>query len=358
MVMEKKFRVALSGDFIDIDGSPAFPSIDLTPLTTTAHLEFAYLDRYRKFDVSDEAVLRPEDLAEFDALIMYSQRFTQASARAGSRLALVARFGVGYDTVDVRACTEAGIALTITPQAVRRPVAASLVGMILAVTGKLAIKDRLTRRGPEGWAEQIDHMGFGLARRTLGMIGLGNIGAEAVRLIKPFEMEIIAHDPLVDAAKFAELGVRAAALDEVFRRADVLAICCPLNAQTYHLVDARRLSQMKPTAYLVNVARGPIVDQDALVAALKAGRLAGAGLDVLEREPPDPDEPIFQLDSVIFSAHALSSTDHCMADCFSEAIRAVLDVMNGHEPRAVVNRDVLESDRWQQKLTCYRKLFA
>jgi D-3-phosphoglycerate dehydrogenase len=348
----------LSGDFINTDGSPAFPSIDLTPLTRTANLEFAYLDRYRKFDVSDEAVLRAEDLVEFDAVIMYSQRFTQASAGAGDRLAIVARFGVGYDTVDVRACSEAGIALTITPQAVRRPVAASLVGMILAVTGKLLIKDRLTRRGPAGWDEQIHHMGFGLAGRTLGMVGLGNIGAEAVRLIKPFEMEIIAHDPFVDAAKFAELGVRAVALDEVFRQADVLAICCPLNEQTFHLADARRLSLMKPTAYLVNVARGPIVDQDALVAALKAGRLAGAGLDVLEREPPNANEPIFDLDNVIFSAHALSSTDHCMADCFSEALRAVLDVMNGREPRGVVNRDVLGNDRWQRKLAGYRQQFA
>ena len=354
----EKFRVALSGDFINTDGSPAFPSIDLAPLAATARLEFAYLDSYRKFDVSDDAVLRPEDLAEFDALIMYSQRFTQASARAGSRLALVARFGVGYDTVDVRACSEAGIALTITPQAVRRPVAASLVSMILAVTGKLVIKDRLTRGGPEGWAEQIHHMGFGLAKRTLGMIGLGNIGAEAVRLIKPFEMEILAHDPYVDPAKFAELGVRAVELDEIFRRADVLAVCCPLNEQTHHLVNAKRLAQMKPTAYLVNIARGPIVDQDALVAALKAGRLAGAGLDVLEREPPRPDEPIFELGNVVFSAHALSSTDHCMADCFSESVRAVLDVMNGREPRAVVNRDVLESDRWRRKLTDYRKRFA
>jgi len=351
-----KFRVALSGDFIKTDGSPAFPSIDLGPLAAEPNLEFAYLDRYRKFDVSDDAVLRPEDLADFDALIMYSQRFTAASARAGGRLALVARYGVGYDTVDVRACSEAGIALTITPLAVRRPVAASLVAMILAVTGKLLIKDRLTRGGR--WGEQIDHMGFGVAGRTLGMIGVGNIGAEAVRLLKPFDMEIIAHDPYVGAGKLAELGVRPAGLEDVFRAADVLAVCCPLNQQTHHLVDAKRLALMKPTAYLVNIARGPIVDQDALASALKAGRLAGAALDVLEREPPRPDEPIFALDNVIFSAHALASTDQCLADCFTEAVRAVLDVKNGREPRTIVNRDVLESDRWLRKLADCRDRFA
>ena len=146
-------------------------------------------------------------------------------------------------------------------------------------------------------------------------------------------------------------------LEELFRRADVVAVCCPLNAQTYHLVNAERLALMKPTAYLVNVARGPIVDQDALVAVLKTGRLAGAGLDVLEREPPRPDEPVFALPNVIFSAHALSSTDHCMADCFAEAARAVLDMMQGREPRAVVNRDVLETERWRRKLAGYRERF-
>ena len=267
-------------------------------------------------------------------------------------------FGVGYDTVDVRACSAAGIALTITPQAVRRPVAASLVAMILAVTGKLVIKDRLTRGGPVGWVQQIDHMGFGLEGRTLSMIGLGNIGTEAVRLIKPFEMEILAHDPYIDAAKFTELGVKSVDLEEAFCRADVLAVCCLLNERTYHLVNADRLAQMKPTAYLVNIARGPIVDQDALVNALKAGQLAGAGLDVLEREPPMPEEPIFGVDNVIFSAHALSSTDQCMANCFAESVRAVLDVMSGREPHTVVNRDILQSDNWQQKLADYRERFS
>lgn len=353
-----KFRVAVSGDFIKADGSPAFPSIDLGPLAAQANLEFAYLDGYRKFDVGEDAVLRAEDLADFDALIMYSQRFTHASARAGSRLALLARFGVGYDTVDTRACTGAGIALTITPSAVRRPMAASLLALVLAVTGKLLVKDGLTRRGPAGWGEQIDHMGFGLAGRTLGMIGVGNIGAEAVRLIKPLEMEIVAHDPHVDPARFVALGVRPAGLEEVFRSADVLAICCMLNDETRHLVNAERLALMKPTAYLVNIARGPIVDQDALVAALKAGRLAGAGLDVLEREPPRADEPIFALDNVIFSAHALGSTDQCMAACFAENVQAVLDVMHGRDPQNVVNMDVLSSPDWRRKLASYRQRFG
>jgi len=115
---------------------------------------------------------------------------------------------------------------------------------------------------------------------------------------------------------------------------------------------------MKPTAYLVNIARGPIVDQDALVAALKAGRLAGAALDVLEREPPRIDEPIFELDNVILSAHALASTDECMAACFASSADAVLDVMKGRVPSFLVNRDIAGNDRWRRKLAEYGRRFA
>lgn len=354
----EKFRVGLSSDFLKLDGSAAFPSIDLSPLRAEPALEFEYLHGYDKFDFGEDAVLRAGDLAQLDALIMYSQRFTRASIDGGSRLTLLARFGVGYDTVDVGACSEAGIALTITPDAVRRPVAASLLALMLAVTGKLLIKDRLTRDGPARWTEQIDHMGFGLKGRILGMIGVGNIGAEAVRLAKPLEMDVVAYDPYASPATLVELGVRQASLDDVFRIADVLAVCCPLNQRTHRLVNAHRLALMKPTAYLVNIARGPIVDQDALVAALKEGRLAGAGLDVMEHEPPRPGEPLLELDNVILSAHSLASTDQCMADCFAENVRAVLDVMHGRDPKAVVNREVLVHDRWRRKLADYQARFA
>lgn len=322
------------------------------------NIEYRYLENYKKFDVSEGAVIRPEDIDDCDALVMYSQRFTRHSATAGSRVALVARFGVGYDTVDVSACTEAGIALTITPDAVRRPVAASLLTLILAVTGKLLIKDRLTRAGPSGWREQMHHMGVGLAGRTLGLIGIGNIGAEAIRLIKPLDMKIIAHDPYVDPQKVKPLGVRLVELDDVFQEADVVAVACSLTDETYHLVNAERLALMKPTAFLVNIARGPIVDQDALVEALRAGRIAGAGLDVLEREPPDPDEPTFEFENVILSAHALSSTDQCMADCFAANVGAVLDVMHGREPGGLVNREILDNADWRRQLASYRERFG
>ena len=130
-------------------------------------------------------------------------------------------------------------------------------------------------------------MGVGLVGRTLGSLGIGNIGAEVFRLAKPFDMKFIAHDPYADKAVAAELGIELVGLEDLFRRADVLSVSCPLTPETRHLVNAERLALMKPTAYLINTARGPIVDQKALTKVLQERRIAGAGLDVLEQEPPD-----------------------------------------------------------------------
>ena len=222
---------------------------------------------------------------------------------ADGRLAVVARFGVGYDSVDVPACTAAGIALVITPDGVRRPVAVSILTFILALTQKLLIKDRLCRQGPDGWAKRSDHMGEGLVGKTLGQLGMGNIGAEVFRLAAPFGMRFLAHDPYQDPKVAAELGVELVGLEELFRRADYLSVSVPLSEATHHIVGDRLLRLMKPTAYVINTSRGPVVDQRALHRALTDGTIAGAGLDVFEVEPCPADEPILQLDNVVVAPH-------------------------------------------------------
>src|SRR5579863_8405835 len=176
--MSARFRVALSGDFRKADGSPVYPDFDLEPLRQAQGVEFAFLDNANP--------LRAEQLADFDALILLAHRFAAESIHPNGRLAVVARFGVGYDTVDVEACTKAGIALVITPDGIRRPVAVSIITLMLALTGNLMIKDRLTREGAAGFAKRSDHMGLGLVGRTLGSVGVGNIGAEMFRMAKPF----------------------------------------------------------------------------------------------------------------------------------------------------------------------------
>src|SRR4051812_47910090 len=206
--MAESFRVALSGDFRKADGSPTYPDFDLAPLRAAPGAEVVFLESANP--------LRGEQLEDFDALILLAHRFAAESAPRNGRLAVVARFGVGYDTVDVDACTRAGIALVITPDGVRRPVAGSIITLMLALTGKLMIKDRLAREATAGFAKRSDHMGVGLVGRTLGSLGIGNIGAEAFRMAKPFDMHFIAHDPFADKAVAAELGIELVGLEDVF----------------------------------------------------------------------------------------------------------------------------------------------
>ena len=174
---------------------------------------------------------------------------------------------------------------------------------MLALAGKLFVKDGLAREGAAGFARRSDHMGVGLIGRTLGSIGIGNIGAEMFRLFAPLGMRFIAHDPYVSEADAAALGVTLVDLDTLFRDSDFLTVNLPLTPETEKLVDARRLALMKPSAYLINTSRGPIVDPAALVAALSAGAIAGAGIDVFDPEPPSPDDPLLGLDNVVLSPH-------------------------------------------------------
>jgi phosphoglycerate dehydrogenase-like enzyme len=344
------FRVALSGDFRKADGSPTFPDFDLTPLREAKNVEMAFLD--------NASPLKGEQLADFDALILLAHRFDASSVPKSGRLAVVARFGVGYDTVDVPACTANDIALVITPDGVRRPVAVSIITFMLALTGKMMVKDRLARIGGPGFAARGEHMGVGLVGRTLGSLGVGNIGAEMFRMAKPFDMKFIAHDPYADKAVAAELGIDLVSIEELFRRADVLAVNCPLTPDTHHIVNAGRLALMKPTAYFINTARGPIVDQKALTKVLQEKKIAGAGLDVFEQEPTDPDDPLLKLDNIIAAPHALCWTDQCFAGNGAADVKAVLDIMKGQVPRGVVNRDVLDRPGFKSKLDAFARRFG
>lgn len=348
--MADTFRVALSGDFRKADGSPTYPDFDLAPLRAAPNVEMQFLE--------SQNPIQAKQLEDFDALILLAHRFGRESVPKSGRLGVVARFGVGYDTVDTQACTDAGIALVITPDGVRRPVAVSIVTLMLALTGKLMVKDRLTREAADGFAKRGEHMGVGLVGRTLGSLGIGNIGAEMFRMAKPFDMNFIAHDPFADKKVAAELGIELVSLEDVFRRSDVLSVSVPLNEETRHIVNTERLALMKPTAYLINTARGPIVDQKALTKVLQERKIAGAGLDVLEQEPPDPKDPILKLDNVILAPHALCWTDQCFAGNGAADVKAVLQVQHGREPRGVVNRAVLATDTWKKRLEELRRRFG
>jgi len=344
------FRVALSGDFKKTDGSPAFPDFDLSPFEQNPAIEFEY--------IPVNGLVKAKALEGFDALILLVPRIEQASFPKDGRLALIARFGVGYDNVDLKACSDHNCALAITPDGVRRPVAVSVVTFMLALAGKMMIKDKLTREGPKGWAKRNDHMGMGLVGRTLGQLGIGNIGAEVFRMAKPFDMKFIAHDPFANPKIARELGIRLVSLEELFLESDFLSVSCPLTEETHHIVNADRLALMKPTAYVINTARGPVVNQADLTKALEQGRIAGAGLDVFEEEPSVENDPLYKFDNVILAPHSLCWTDQCFAGNGAADIKAVFDVMHGRVPTGVVNRDVLEQKAWRDKLENFKKQFG
>jgi D-3-phosphoglycerate dehydrogenase len=345
------FRVALSADFRQPDGTFTFPDFDLTPLQADPRIELQFVE-------VEDGRISAAALQDFDALILLSPKFDADSIPPDGRLALVARFGVGYDSVDVEACTRAGIAVAITPDGVRRPVAASILTLILALAGNLFIKDKLVRQGPEGFARRVDHMGTGLVGKTLGSVGMGNIGAEMFRLCAPLDMKFIAHDPWIDPALAADLGVTLVDLETVFRDSDFVTLNTPLTNETHHLANAGRLALMKPTAYLINTSRGPVVDLAALVEVLKNKRIAGAALDVFDPEPPLADDPLLALDNVILTPHALCWTDQCFAGIGASDVAAVFDVRSGVLPKYLANPEVGKNASLAAKLAACKSAFS
>jgi len=332
--LEKTFRVGVTSDILDSRGEPAFGR---EPLQGLDAVQWEWLPRGLREITADHA-------AAFDALYVNSPRVPAAAvARADLRLKLVSRHGVGYDSVDIAAMTRAGVLVANTPNAVPRPVATIALTFILALAHRLMVKDRITREGR--WPERLEHMGIGLTGRTLGVVGAGRIGKELLRMAKVFDLKLVAADPYAETLELAYIGARHVALDELMRESDFVVVACLLNEETRGLIGARELGLMKPSAFFINVARGPIVEEEALYEALAARRIAGAGLDVFEQEPTPADNPILRLDNVIVSPHALCWTDELFGNIARTAIGAIVAVHAGRRPEFVVNPGALAHPR-------------
>jgi D-3-phosphoglycerate dehydrogenase len=342
--MKDIFKVGLTRDFLKPDGSIGFGDIGLAALEGIPGLKWEFL-------ASSASEITPDDAASYDALVVLSPKVTRKAVTAASRLTLVSRFGIGYDSVDVQACTDNGVALSVTPGAGKRPMATVALMLILATSHKLLPKDRMTREGR--WGDRLDYMGVGLTGRTLGIVGLGNIGRELARLIAPLEMRLLGADPYADRALVRQLGVELLDLHAMLPQCDFLAITAALSDETRGLIGEREIGLMKRSAFLINVARGPIVDQKALTRALSDGRLQGAGLDVFEKEPADKDDPILKLENVVVGPHALGWTDEAFKLVGKMAFGAVLDVAAGWLPQTVLNKAVADSPRFRTRLAEY-----
>jgi phosphoglycerate dehydrogenase-like enzyme len=334
-------KIGLSSDLFDTKGRPVFDPVSFD-LFTEAGLSWTVLP-------PDGGTIDPASVAGYDALFIGGSRLTEASLASDSGvLRVVARNGVGFDALDLQALTRRGILLTNTPLAVRHSVATIALAFILALSLRIPLKSRLAREGR--WAERGDFPGVGLPGRTLGIVGLGGIGRELVRLAQPFGMRVIGADPFVTRDQLSETSVELLPLEEVLAQSDFVVIACLLDQTTRHLIDAPRIALMKPTAFIINVARGPIIEEAALIDALSAGALAGAGLDVFEQEPPDRNNPLFSLENVIATPHSLCWTDTFLAGVARSAIKSIVDAVEGRLPEHIVNRAAIDHPRVKQWL--------
>jgi phosphoglycerate dehydrogenase-like enzyme len=250
--------------------------------------------------------------------------------------------------VDVAACTEADVVLFITVGAVDRSMAEATITWILALTYRVRAKDGLVRTGC--WDDRSKFMGTSLEGRTLGVVGLGGIGREVMRLLKGFDMDTpLAFDPFVDPAAAEELGVRLVELDELMSSADFVSIHCPLNDDTRGLIGADDIARMKPTAYLVNTARGGIVEEDALYEALKAGKIAGAAIDCFDNEPLTKPHRFGEFENVWLAPHCIGWTNELYRDIGRAACQGMVDLSLGRKPKGVVNPEVFDRPGFQEK---------
>ncbi|MEM7268316.1 MAG: NAD(P)-dependent oxidoreductase, partial [Pseudomonadota bacterium] len=305
------FKVGVTRDLITASGEPCFNPVAFDELAANPDIEWEWLE--------DCDEITADHCAAYDALHVNLPRVTAASvARDDCRVKIIARNGVGYDTVDVAALAEKGILTTNTPLAIRRPVAIAALTHIFALTGKLFTKDRLVRDGR--WNDRVEHMGVGLTTRTLGVVGAGGIGRELIGLADPFFDRILFSDPHIGEVA----GAERASFDALLTGSDVVVVCCLLEDETRHMFDALAFARMKPTAFFVNVARGPIHDEAALIDALRSGQIAGAGLDVTEVEPIANDSPLMTMDNTIITAHSLCWTDECFQDIARSALRSIV----------------------------------
>ncbi len=349
------FQLAITGDFLNERGKSAYGDLGFGAIESCPFIEHHYIidhaprandptywDKLYSMEVS------AAHLRNMDGLIVL-RPYIRAHAFAGAEnLTVIGRSGAGYDKIDVQACTDNDVLLFNLPNVLNHSTASTALMFILALSKNLMAQDRITRQGR--WDLQSEVLGTEIERKTLGIIGLGASGRELARLIAPFNMRVLAYSPHADPAQAAALGVELTSLETLMRESDVISVHSNLTPDKYKMISAGHIGLMKPTAYFVNVARGALVDQAALVNALQERRIAGAGLDVFEVEPLPADDPLTQLDNVLLTPHWAPATSDIWTAGGLQMAQCILKAARGEVPPNVINKAVLESPRFQAKL--------
>ncbi len=290
--------------------------------------------------LSDNSVEATKRLAaDVEGIILRTNiKVTREIMDAAPHLKIISRTGVGVDNVDVPAATEKGILVCHTPGLNASSVAEQTLALILSLAKRLKIMDNAVRTG--NWQIRYASKSVDLEGKILGLVGVGRIGslvAQKCRLA--FNMKGIAYDPYVKQGEGFEL---CSSLDQVFSQADIVSIHVPYMKETHHLVNAKLLGMMKPDAFIINTSRGEVIDEKALIEALKNASIAGAGLDVFEEEPPSPDNPLFKFDNVISTPHSAALSRECELKLAMAAAQAVVDYADGKQPMYVYNKKELQ----------------
>lgn len=298
----------------------------------------APLRKRPEIDLVVKPVLKPDELKqeieEADALLVRSATKVTADLIAGApKLVAIGRAGVGVDNIDVEAATRRGIVVCNSPEGNTVAAAEHTMALMLALARNVPAANASVAAGE--WKRSA-FLGVELLNKTLGIMGLGKIGSEVAVRAAAFGMKVIGHDPFIAADRAERLGIEVVDLPELLARADFITIHVPLNKDTQHLIGAQTLAKVKPGVRIINCSRGPVVDEAALAEAIRHGRVAGAGLDVFEKEPP-ADSPLLGLDKVVLTPHLGASTAEAQIKVAVDVAQQVLDVLNGRPARSSVN---------------------
>ena len=294
-------------------------------------------------------------VGDCDAILVRNTKITAEIMAAAPKVAVIGRHGVGYDTIDIEAATHQGIPVVYTPAANTESVAEIAIGFIILLGRKIMLAHQAMQSEElisdsvslSVMSQRRGLTNFDLWGKTLGIVGVGRIGTSVARKMSAaFNMKILGYDPYLDAATLAERGAQKVdRLEDLLPQCDFVTMHCPGGAATRHLINAQRLALFKPGAYLVNTARGAVVDGDALVEALRSGRLAGAAMDVYDPEPPRPGHPLLHMDNVIVTPHFCAMTEESLYNMGTMVAQGILDVLAGKLPDYLVNPEVWQNRR-------------
>lgn len=275
-----------------------------------------------------------------DGIINQYASITRKILAALPKCKVVSRYGIGVDTIDAEAATDLGVVVCNVPAYCIHEVSDHALALMLSLSRRIVKANNQIKKG--GWDFSLLTPIFPAQKCTVGIVGLGNIGKCFAQKVKALGYTCIATDPYIDAQIFIELGVKQVSLPELLKSSDVVSLHVPLTEETHHLIGVQELEMMKPTAILINTARGKIVDQEALAHALKSSTIAGAGLDVLEAEPPAPRDPVVGLENAIITPHIAYYSEESIVRLRSITTRSAIAVLQGVMPYAVVNPEVLK----------------